>query len=128
MLLEKFRELSYGTKKNLVSGWMGRKVEAFFMSDLREGDLVRIQDKFGDIFLLEVIDPQKRLAYLRQFPPAGKMEHWKYRINWGICEMSNDIEEGEYSRFFNDSKMHRIHKIRSIRILKEHGTRVPDSY
>lgn len=124
--LDKFWELSYATRKNLLYHPNGHRVGIFYVTDLSPCDLVRMVDCSGDIFLLEVVDPIKKLVWIRQFPPAGEMENWKDRTNWGICEIDNIIEQGEDCRFFSGSLIGRINQPRTIRILEERKRHLPD--
>lgn len=124
--LDKFPKLPYAIKKNLLYRQDGRRVGIFYVKDLSPCDLVRMVDCFGDIFLLEVIDPIKKLVWIRQFPPAGEMENWEDRTNWGICEIDNIIEQGEDCRFFSGSLIGRINDPRIIRIMEERKKRLPD--
>lgn len=122
--LDKFYKLPYKTKKSLLYNIQGRRVDFLFIMSLSPCDLVRIVDQSGDIFVLEIINPLEKRIWLRQFPPVSEMKHWKERKNWGTCEISNYIEQGEDCYFYSCSVMQRINKPRIIRILEERGRRL----
>lgn len=124
--LDKFYKLPYKTKKNLICHPQGRRVYFLFLTSLSPCDLIRIIDQSWDIFLLEVIDPLKKLVYLRQFPPVSEMNDWKERKNWGTCEISNYIGQEEDCGFYSNGILQRINKPQIIRILEERGRRLSD--
>lgn len=127
--LDKFWELPYETKKNLLCHPHGRTVDSLLISDLSPGDLVRVIDWKGDAFLFEIIDPKERLVWLIHFPPPLEMVGWMARINWGICEMSNFVALGDDCFFYAGPRrdvLARIRNPRIIRILEERKRRLPD--
>lgn len=127
--LDKFWELPYKTKKNLLCHPHGRTVDSLLIADLSPSDLVRIIDWKSDAFLLEVIDPRKRLVWLIHFPSPLEIRGWQVRINWGVCEISNLIGLGEDCFFYTglgNSILARISKPRIIRILEERKRRLQD--
>ena len=129
--LDRFMELPYQTKKNLLCHPHGRTVDSLLIADLSPGDLVRVIDWKGDAFLLEVIDPKKRTVWLIHFPPPLEMWGCLAGINWGVCEISNLVSLGDDCFFFyfdaeSVKYLARISDPRIIRILEERGRSLPD--
>lgn len=127
--LDKFWELSYETKKNLLCHPHGRTVDSLLIADLSPGDLVRITDWRMEAFLFEVIDPKKRMVWLMHFPSPLEMEKWG-GIDWGACEISNLVSLQDDCFFYFVSggvrDLGRIRELRIIRILEERGRRLPN--
>jgi len=120
--LNNFPDLPEQVRKALIFNEAGEKVSEVWIRDLKSHDIIRFNSASGGIFLLEVIDPEKRLAWICRFPSPFLVNLHNLCDSLGECLVDGLLSRDESFTFVRgETKVATmVHRVTEVRILEKH--------